>query len=466
MNNSFRNPILSCIVVLIVACFCICPVTVIGITFSSIDQTQYSTAEENRIQAVQGANESGGNQSLDDGQIPSDIAQQMDLIEEQVLLIRGLQPAEDVRRVLYTKEELHQRVLDDFFADYQPEEAAYDVIVLNAFGLLLPEFDLHSMYVDLFSEQVAGFYDDETNEMVVVQENGFQTLERLTYAHEYVHALQDHNYDFEEILGITDEACEADSERCAAIQALVEGDASFTEIEWFFEFTTIEDQAELFAAVDEINSPILDSAPLFLQEDFLFPYTYGLEFVQSLHDRGGWAAIDAAFLNPPVSTEQIIHPTRYPNDVPIEIEHPDILPILGEGWENIDTGVMGEWYIYLILAYGIDPDARQDEIIAMSAAKGWGGDMYTVYWNPALKQTAMLMDILWESDGETEEFAQVFLNYAVTRFGEAHTIQEDLHTWQTQDGFHMLQIQGNHSIWIFAPSQEIADSILDSLDIE
>ena len=54
-----------------------------------------------------------------------------------------------------------------------------------------------------------------------------------TYAHEYAHVLQDQVYDFEDGLQYTDESCEANSERCAGIQALIEGDAVLSEMQWF-----------------------------------------------------------------------------------------------------------------------------------------------------------------------------------------------------------------------------------------
>jgi hypothetical protein len=87
----------------------------------------------------------------------------------------------------------------------------------------------------------------------------------------------------------------------------------------------------------------------------MFPYMSGMEFAQSLFDRGGWDAIDAAYANPPVSTEQILHPDRYPADQPVTVELPDLQSVLGDGWTELYTNVLGEWYTYLILSQNIDP---------------------------------------------------------------------------------------------------------------
>ena len=138
--------------------------------------------------------------------ISPEIEAQMAEIEQQVVALRGLSPRTDSQRTLLNAEQLRQRVIDDFLADYTPQEAADDAQVLGLLGLLDPEFDLHNFYIELYSEQVAGYYDDEVQRMFVVADRGFQGPERLTHAHEYVHALQDQTYDFQEGLKYTDEA--------------------------------------------------------------------------------------------------------------------------------------------------------------------------------------------------------------------------------------------------------------------
>ncbi len=75
-----------------------------------------------------------------------------------------------------------------------------------------PDFDLKQWYTDLYSEQIAGYYDDEIKTMFVVQDTGFGGYEKLTYAHEYTHVLQDQVYGFDDILDMSEEACQADSE--------------------------------------------------------------------------------------------------------------------------------------------------------------------------------------------------------------------------------------------------------------
>jgi hypothetical protein len=385
------------------------------------------------------------------------IQAEMDEIEAQVMEMRGLNSTEPVARTLLKTEELHQRVLDDFLADYSEEEARDDVHVLSLLGLIDPDFDLFTFYLDLFTEQIAGFYDDELKEMYVVQGEGFKGPERLTYAHEFVHALQDQTYDLQEGLGFTDETCEEDSERCAGLQALIEGDATLLEEQWLRNYATPQDYLEIVEFIGTFEMPVYDSAPAFMKDDFIFPYTYGLDFVREIHLNGGWAAVDAVYANPPISTEQILHPERYPDDVPIILEAPDLAPFLGEGWREIEHDVLGEWYTRLTL----------DEFLYDSpselAAAGWGGDYYVALYNDERQQGAFILMTIWDSVRDTEEFYLAFQDYGEARFGNG-TLSTINSTWDSNEGQAMIERWGNQTLWILAPDVQVLEILREAIE--
>jgi hypothetical protein len=299
--------------------------------------------------------------------------------------------------------------------------------------------------------------------MYVIQGEGFSGPERLTYAHEVVHALQDQTYGIQENLRFSDEACEQDSERCAAVSALLEGDASLAQTIWFSNYSTLQDQKEITAFYANYTSPILDNAPEFLQQDFFFPYQQGQTFVESIFNEGGWEAVDQVYLNPPQSTEQILHPERYPDDAPQAVLLPELGQILGTGWEEIDRGVMGEWYTYLILAMGSDSSSRINETRAQRAADGWEGDAYVVYHHADNDEIVMALYTLWDQDEQAVEFSETFRTYAQNRFGEPLKEQNAYTLWQEPDGYHyFVQDQAAaRTLWIFAPGIEQAESIRD-----
>jgi len=321
-----------------------------------------------------------------------------------------------------------------------------------------------NFFMDLLSEQVAGYYDDTTKEMYVVQGEGFKGTERMTYAHEYVHVLQDQNYDLENGLKMNDEDCEKDSERCAAVQSLLEGDASSLEYEWLGNYATAQDYRDIRDFYKNYQSPVYDSAPAYLKEDFLFPYEYGQKFVEYLKGKGGWEAISSAYQDVPVSTEQILHPELYPNDKPIPVELVDLSKSLGEDWKEIDRGVMGEWYTYLILALGLDPQGRVQESEARNAAEGWGGDAYTVYLNEKTGETVAVLTSQWDSSKDADQFSRAFQDYATGRFGRPDSKSSDLIVWNTDSNSHYFYSNGQDTTWIIAPNGDTAEQVWSQIN--
>jgi hypothetical protein len=378
-------------------------------------------------------------------ELDSEAVSQMDEIEGQVRILRGLPQTRPVDREFLAQSQLRQRVIDDFLADFAQEEAFVNARVLALFGLLERDFDLWNFYADLYTEQVAGFYDDEEEEMVVICGVDFGGPERITFAHEYTHALQDQTYDLEDGLGYSDDLCEVDSERCAAIQALIEGDATLLEEQWLRTYATQEDLADLMEFITSFESPVFDSAPEFLRQDLLFSYLAGLEFVKTLYLEGGWAAVDAAYLNPPLSTEQILHPERYPADAPIWLEVPDLSLALGVEWGEIDRGVVGEWDIQAVL------NEFLPKAVAVDAAMGWGGDYYLVYYNEDKDIDVLVLVSQWDTMQDVHEFDAAFRDYGDARFGTRVTSSSYEASWHGEVGYVIFERRSNQALWILAP---------------
>ena len=391
--------------------------------------------------------------------IPGEILAQMEKIEQEVEGLRGLPRANDLDRKTLTPEELRQRVMEDFFVDYTEEDVRQDALILNLFGLIDRDYDLYELFVELYSEQIAGFYDDETREMVVVQGKDFAGPERMTYAHEYTHALQDAQYDLNDGLKLDDDNCELDSEYCAAVTALVEGDASFTETQWFLEYSSLKDKQEVLQYYQEYTSPIFDNTPAFLQEDLIFPYVKGLEFVTKLYEDGGYAAIDGAFINPPVSTEQIMHPERYPEDQPIKIELDNFTSLLGDGWEEIDRNTLGEWYTYLMLGKPLSSGWALEEEMALTAAEGWGGDEYLVYHHFENDEDVLILLSEWDTQSDADEYWLAFSEYAVKRWGNSTQKTNTKLTWELDSETVIVRRQTDQVLWIIAPQWDLAEEL-------
>ncbi|MBG0784797.1 MAG: hypothetical protein H0S79_06820 [Anaerolineaceae bacterium] len=461
-----RKIVISCVVILAVACVVVGILVVSGVgvsllwPFNRTTEVSVATEVEVATEAPVSAGETAVPTSESD--LPEEVVQSMHTIETQVSRLRGITAQDSIAWELISEQDLEEIVRDDFFADYSDEDALLDAQVLASLGLLPPDFDLKTFYNALYSEQIAGFYDDEEKAMYVVQGTGFGGYEKMTYAHEYTHFLQDQRYDLENGLMLNEDACEADSERCAAVQALIEGDATLSEILWFQNYATRDDYQDYLDMMDSYESPVFDSAPPYMAADLYFPYDYGLTFVQQLYNQGGYSMVDDAFGAVPVSTEQILHPERYPDDLPAAVDLPDLTETLGGNWYLYDQNVMGEWYTFLILNKAYDAAFQLPEETAAAAAEGWGGDAYAFYLNPDTDEVVFVMDTVWDTPEDADEFAAAFIDYASLRWDLGAT--SSIRSWTGVDGTVAFWQDGDRTVWVAAPTFEMVSAILSGLE--
>jgi hypothetical protein len=380
------------------------------------------------------------------------IAETRQEIESNVIELRGLPQLEAVIPTALTSEELRTRLEADFMEDYSPEESRLDVLTLSAFDFLERDFDLYNFTIDLYTEQVAGFYDPETDEFVVISsgEASFGVLEQFTYAHEFVHALQDQHFSLDLL---SDESL--DSEAAFAIRALAEGDATLAQTLYISEgYFSQEQLLEIITAAGALDSSVFNSAPPVLSHELEFPYTSGLNFVQTLYAQGGYSAVDDAWNNLPQSTEQIIHPERYlSGDEPQIVSLQPLTDTLGAGWQRLDEDTLGEFYLREYLAQQLN------STIVETAATGWGGDRYTVYWNEASEQIVMVLKLVWDTTADSDEFAAAYEAYPAQLFGATAASQPDgSQCWQGTDVICLYQ-NGDETMIVRAPDLETAAAI-------
>ncbi len=396
-------------------------------------------------------------------------------IEQQVVEMRGLQPQGEFQLEFPTNEEYREITIEDFQTDYSPEEAQDDNRLYAALGLLPDGYDLYTLYVDLYSENILGSYDAETKEMYVLQASGkIGGIERQTYAHEYTHALQDQNYGLE-ALGLSDEGCEQDSEGCLAVRGLVEGDALLLDTLWLEQFGTQQDYQDISDFYTDYTSPSYNRSPCFLRDDFYWPYDDGLRFVQSLYDSGGWDAVNEAYANPPQSSEQVMHPALYhAGDVPEILPSIALTETLGSGWRFLDANVMGEWYTRLILldpfrdlnpaSGGYCSVGRSDREQMEEAAAGWGGDTYAAYYNDALDKPALALFTTWDTSGDAVEFGSAFERYGDVRFGGPSAQRGGGLCWTSAaEGESCFFRRDTDTLWVLAPDAATVDAIVQAI---
>lgn len=380
--------------------------------------------------------------------IPDPFAAERAAIEANIEAIRALEPKEEVAPVTLTQDALRQRLEDDLLQDYGPELAAKDAIAMSAFDFMPADFDLHNFILDLLTEQIAGYYDPETDEFVIIgNDEEFDILEQVAYAHEYVHALQDQHYNLE-LLGDDD----LESEAAFAVQALAEGEATFVQTQ--FMLGGYFDAGQLLELVEKslsVDTAILDSAPPVIASELQFPYLTGLEFIQALYAQGGYDAVDAAWSNLPQSTEHILHPQRYLNgDAPQLVSVAPLTDTLGAGWEMVDEDTLGEFYLREYLLQQLDGDAVDQ------AATGWGGDRYIVYWNESEQALVMVLKQTWDTPADAEEFSRLYPQYPEGLYGSGAQSQADGRLCWSGGDVICLVASGQETLVVRAPDLETA----------
>jgi hypothetical protein len=305
-----------------------------------------------------------------------------------------------------TDEDLEQRVRDliaEDAEDFPADEALYELL-----GLLDPEIDLETLLLDLYGEQVAGFYDGETQEIVVpARQNGFSLLQQATMVHELTHALVDQHFDFNTAYrAMTDEHR---LDEATAYQALIEGDSTLTEVLWAQSLSQ-EELGRLIAEANEIDSSTLESAPKFIQDSLLFPYDTGFAFVQRRYASGGWEAVNELYtmlVDLPASSEQVITPSDLGRDLPMTVEAPEIEL---EGYELVLTSTWGEAGLRIMI------DQVLGESVAVKAADGWGGDAYYQWFDG--ENAAFLLAYVGDTQRDQDELKEALVDYALTAVAE------------------------------------------------
>jgi hypothetical protein len=343
-------------------------------------------------------------------------------VEANVTEIRGLAPLTAVDPILMSRTELRLRLQEGAY--YSREDALHDLLVLYSFDFVPRHFDLYGLAHRYFGDNIAGFYDPATKEMVIISSSrDINALEQWVYAHEFMHALQDQHFG---LAFVSDTSI--GNERQLARRALAEGEAELLQ-KLYVErgYFDREELIEIFNISQRMRQREATGIPPVLINSFLFPYTAGLDFVETVYGRGGWAAVTAAWHNPPQSTEQILHPQRYlAGDAPQLVSLPPLTDTLGVGWELITEDVFGEFYLREFLAQRLN----QAEVDV--AATGWGGDRYAVYWRADQDQVVMVLRHAWDTLQDANQFAGAFGNYAARRYGVQQAVRPDgALCWQT-----------------------------------
>lgn len=292
-------------------------------------------------------------------------AQIADLLEDAER-VRGLQFVEEPAVTILSGAEFAARLERELSAGGDRLVFGTDEGLYRMLGMLRPSADLDAILAALLDGSYVAFYDSAAFQIVVSSERGELTaLDRSALFHELVHALTDQYFAVESTQA--DLVAAERTDEAVAHLALSEGDATY------FQFVYMQglDQPDQEAiARDATTARVPGGTPTWVLEDLAFAYDDGLEFVERLVEGGGIAAVDQAYLDPPISTEQVMHPERYRFGEAVRPVPP--LAIDLDGYEVVHAGALGEWGLRILLNETLPAG------VLTQTADGWGADAFVV----------------------------------------------------------------------------------------
>lgn len=352
------------------------------------------------IPATDGATPQPGATPADTGAISPVLAAFLADVDSKISAIRGIPVAAPVPFRFLNERDMNAYIREQIDDEETVREIELADGIYTLLGLIPPDAVLFDEYAGLLDSQVLGAYDPEVEEFVVLQKgDDFGPLQEFTYAHEYVHRLQDARFGLDEI----SDRLKENSDRSLAFTALVEGDATTSQQIYALQNLDFAQLAQILAesgdAIERAND-----VPYILRRGLEFPYIEGASFVDRLRTTQGLASINDAFLEPPDSTEQVLHIEKYVSrELPVEVRLPETLfgpdGPAGPEWETVDTDVFGEFFLRSWLeAIG----ARRTD--AAEAAAGWGGDAHRLAVNGE-GDYALALKVVWDDpDTDAEQF--------------------------------------------------------------
>lgn len=373
-----------------------------------------------------------------------------------------------VKGVFQTRESVARELRKKMDEDEGAKRMERSELVLKKFGLLDRDFHMRPFLLSLLTEQIAGFYDNKTGVMNLL--DWVPEEEQLpVMAHELTHALQDQRVNLtvwgdQEVKGIAKDVGEdnrhiQNDETDTAREAVLEGQAMVSFADYALKGTgkTLKDVPEMgerlaSGAGDMSGSPVMSRAPLLLQQSLLFPYVEGLVFEETvLLKRGVEQAFAGTLDRPPSASSEILHPAEYlaHKVVPV-MRLPDIHPLLNAaGYAPYDLGVMGEVDVRMTT------ELFGGRALAEAVAPAWAGGIYYAAQRKSAtapeKETTASLGLMyssrWKNDDSARSFFTAYENGLGRKYNhltrrKADEANETEHVYSTNEGDVLMTLDG------------------------
>src|ERR1044071_4798680 len=356
----------------------------------------------------------------------------------------GLPIKKKVKPTIVSRQQVEKYIGDKFKNDADRIRFERSELVQKKFGLLPRDFDLHGFLIKLLTEQVAGYYDEKSKTMNLLDWNEPE-MQRPVMAHELTHALQDQSYNLEKMSrhdeeiekhGLEDlDALISNDEESTCRSAVLEGQAMIVLLDYVLapqdgsvqKMPQIVDMMQ--ASMDKSRgSPVFDSAPLLLQEGLAFPYRQGMKFIRDLLVAGGkQLAYTGVLSRMPQTTREIMEPKEYlaGRRVPALLL-PD-LGFLKKDYEPYDAGALGQLDVSILLRI------YADEELDKRLSTEWRGGAYYAAGRKGAKppdrnstaHIGLFYVSRWATEAAAKEFAKTYADALPRRYESLRRVAAD-----------------------------------------
>jgi hypothetical protein len=342
-------------------------------------------------------------------------------LREKVTEMTDLDFKRDVGVGLYSKEDMRKFLVEELKLGLSERAAKKHEMIGWRFGFWKKDFNLVETYVQLLTDNVAGFYHPRTRELKLIRDPGADNpnermMEQMLgvkmadvyLLHELFHAAQDQHFTLMEYKGHSYK----NDDLSLAIEALIEGEATLLHTRYMLRDSYDLLKRQFMAIPPEPPKP---EYPRVLFNSLYFPYSLGYKFIDEVVAKKGWKVASKMFEDPPLSTEQVLHPEKYlaaerdyPTDVAMNFTRMN--KVLGEAWKRLDDNVHGEFTIRLMFEeFGL-------RRLAVTAAAGWDGDRWAVYHRPKDGAVMSVWASTWDSENEAKEFVEGYLQLLAKKY--------------------------------------------------
>ena len=383
---------------------------------------------------------------------------------DQVLLqmsqILSLPIKQPLKKSLRSKQEVRDYLVREDKADKNDAERYADEKTLEAFGLIPKNFPLDSFMLDVLTDQVAGLYDPKAKEFYIADWIPVDE-QKTVMSHELTHALEDQSFRIDDWI----KAARPNDDAELARDSVSEGSAMAAMVDYqmldqHIGVRELPDVTLLIraGAITEMDKdPNLSKAPIYIRDELLFPYLAGTGFTQEfLKAHSGWKDIHLIFENPPVSTQQILHPDLYLNGTkPVPVTLPAWKGVAPDDWKLLEENTMGEFGVGEVLKQ-FKKGNSEDPL-----STAWKGDRYAVFDDPKSKTTPLVFRIALDSP---EDAARFFGQYSealeLKHSGRANLFRRpNYFQFQTDSGGVFLRCVANTCLTVEGATRETYDKI-------